>query len=50
MSFQPQAQAQASTSVPPLSDEVVDHLLQRFAQRIDRGPAGDSEAPPMYPS
>ncbi|KAJ3535182.1 hypothetical protein NM688_g7014 [Phlebia brevispora] len=36
----------------PISDEVVDHLLQRFAQRIDRSgmAPGDEEAPPMYPS
>ncbi|PSR75400.1 hypothetical protein PHLCEN_2v9158 [Hermanssonia centrifuga] len=48
--YSPQSQQGRAGSSAPISDEVVDHLLQRFAQRIDRGPAGDPEAPPMYPA
>ena len=34
----------------PVSDEVVERLLQTLAQRIDRGPTNESEnsAPPRY--
>ncbi|KAJ3528385.1 hypothetical protein NM688_g8006 [Phlebia brevispora] len=35
----------------PMTPEMVDHLWQEFAQRIDRGPPRRrSEAPPTYPS
>ena len=35
-------------SALPFTDDVVDHLLHRLAARIDRGPSGDFEAPPVY--
>ncbi|THG96409.1 hypothetical protein EW026_g5412 [Hermanssonia centrifuga] len=46
---QPGPQATGNSAMP-ITDEVVDHLLQRFAQRIDRGHPGDLEAPPVYPN